>query len=88
MAWAKEHGGDLYQRCQKCGYKSYAIDLRVYTLKFPLPTLKWFDREVFAYRRRAFQTAEFAGEPMAAPPTQGYLCRDCKAGKEVGCEYA
>lgn len=88
LGWSKEQGGDLYQICSKCGYKSYAIDLRAYSLQPTKEELAYFDEEVFVRRKGLFVKAVEAGEPMAAPPSQGYLCRDCRAGREVGCEFA
>lgn len=80
---------DIYKLCPKCGYKSYAVDLRSYILIFTKAELDHYDKEVFEVRRDQFHRAQEAksktGVRKVAPATKCFLCAECSVGKELGC---
>lgn len=81
----------LYKACAVCGYKSYSMDLRAYTLEFTKRELDWFHQEVYVNRKGQFNAGmrakTEAGIRRATKPTPNFFCGGCEPGRLVGCEH-
>lgn len=80
---------NIFRVCTKCGYKSYAIDMRSYRLQFTDEELAWYEQEVFYVRRDQFLVAQEAkteaGVRKAAEATPNFMCKDCVVGQAIKC---